>query len=896
MSDQLPALRDENALITPDRWREHVLPRRGGLTPVPEATPQASICDEVRTNLSAARPIIDAVLDDPASNRGLVEAARAYLRGDLDPLGAAVVATVETVARQQSRFGTDADWADFLVAEHGVAFAACAFAELDGIWADCDTEMSKDKPRKVQHDGWWDTGYAHWATGPAGRRMRALLAAAGDDDHAEAVERLAEHRRKWLQRLVVCFLVPSWQDWVDECCAAPPKRGDWCADGAKLLWSSIETVEQIERLGDWARFGDGEHHQYGDGERHPSVIYTVIDGAGVAAAPALARSLNDATEAKDRRLLLEALGVLPSDEAFLLMGERLDQRNVLPAMAEMIERFPVRALRVLAELSVGTSKRARLAAGLLNAHLLARPDLAAEALPGLGDDVKAAIQAVEETRVAEAPASDVPKALLKGGTKGAPDWAAPTAMPQVLLKGRERALPAAATGHLIEALAKASPRREPGVGVKTALDALDPGSLAEFGWALFERWRICGESTRIGWALSQLYWTGDDETARRLGGMARSWPGQDGIKLPLNGLDVLAAIGTDVAVMQLHLVSEKARPKRLKKKALQLLDQVAEERGLTLEQLADRMVPDFGLDADGSMTLDYGPRRFVVGFDEQLKPQVTDDKGKIRKALPKPGAKDDQELAPAAYRAFTGLKKDVRTVAADQIRRMERAMSEQRRWEAREFQSLFVEHPLLWHIVKRLVWVHEEGGKATALRVAEDRTLADVHDEILTLPETGNVRIAHPLHLGETVGAWGEGFADYEILQPFQQLGRPIDAFTEEERGGNRLSRVEDITVSTGKVLGLERQGWVRGTPQDAGVQCWMTRDVPGGRTITLEVSPGFPVMSPGEWAEQTLGTVWITESPDSYWRDSQARFSELDEVTASELLLTLSTLAEPAQ
>jgi hypothetical protein len=28
------------------------------------------------------------------------------------------------------------------------------------------------------------------------------------------------------------------------------------------------------------------------------------------------------------------------------------------------------------------------------------------------------------------------------------------------------------------------------------------------------------------------------------------------------------------------------------------------------------------LDADGGMTLDYGPRRFVVGFDDQLKPYV----------------------------------------------------------------------------------------------------------------------------------------------------------------------------------------------------------------------------------------------------------------------------------
>ena len=56
--------------------------------------------------------------------------------------------------------------------------------------------------------------------------------------------------------------------------------------------------------------------------------------------------------------------------------------------------------------------------------------------------------------------------------------------------------------------------------------------------------------------------------------------------------------------------------------------EVAAGLGLTAEQLADRLVPDFGLDADGSMVLDYGPRRFVVGFDEQLKPYVADEAGK----------------------------------------------------------------------------------------------------------------------------------------------------------------------------------------------------------------------------------------------------------------------------
>ncbi|WP_433465787.1 DUF4132 domain-containing protein [Spirillospora sp. CA-128828] len=885
MVDHAPALRDENVLVIPDPWLEDLIPRRGGLVPVPETEPRAEAHATVRESLEAARTVVRSVLEHRGTVAELAEVGLAYLKGEATPLGAAVVARVETMARLKSRYAQDADWTDFLVAEHGLTFAACTFAEIEGIWVWGDGGMTvlDEEPGYVLR-GTDDLDHAHWVPRGAGLRMRALLAAAEDDARAAAVEALAGLRTDPVKRLITSFLVPDGTEWVDECCEEPPKRQSYTTSaGAKLLWWSLGTAEQVERLGDWAVLGSGEWS--------PDVLYTVIDGLGEAAAPVLARSLDGDAEPKDRRRIVDALARIPGDEAFQIMGGCLDKVNVLPAMEAMIERFPVRALRILPELSTGTSKRSALAAGLLNAHLEAHPGLVETV--ELSARTRAALDAVQAKRVAEAPEDQVPKALRKGGKKGAPGWAPPAAMPQILLRGREHALPAAATGHLVEELGKASPRRAPTQRLSDALDALDSGSLAEFGWSLFERWRVSGEATRIGWALAQLSWTGDDEIARRLGGMARFWPGQDGIQLPLKALDVLSGIGTDVAVMQLHLVAEKARPKRLKKKAGQLLTEVADDRGLTMDQLGDRIVPDFGLDADSGMTLDYGPRSFTVGFDEQLKPVVFDGKGTLRKTLPKPGAKDDPEAAPAAHRTFTGLKKDVRTVATDQILRMERAMAEQRRWTTEDFRRLFVRHPLLWHLVRRMVWLHDGDG-TTAFRIAEDRTFADVNDKALALPESGEVRIAHPVHLGDGVAAWSEVFADYEILQPFPQLGRPVHAFTDEESAGNRLDRVVDVVVGVGKALGLERHGWTRGTPEDAGVQHCLTRYV-AGRTVVLDVSPGFPVMSPAEWPEQTLGLVWIAESEASDFRTSKATFGELDDVDASELLLTLQTLADSA-
>jgi hypothetical protein len=470
-------------------------------------------------------------------------------------------------------------------------------------------------------------------------------------------------------------------------------------------------------------------------------------------------------------------------------------------------------------------------------------------------------------------------------------WADPALLPRPVLRGSGDALPVTATGHLITLLALPNTP-----GLSEVLDACTSESLAEFGWALFAAWRSAREPSRSAWVLLQLGVLGDDETVRRLTPVIRAWPGQSGHSKAVLGLRVLAAIGTDVALIHLNGIARNVRYKGLRGAAEQTIAQIAQRRGLTAEQLADRLVPDFGLDTGGGLVLDYGPRRFVVGFDEQLKPYVSDEDGKRRKDLPKPGAKDDPELAPAAKQRFAALKKDVRTIAADQIRRLESAMVAGRRWTPAEFGDFFAGHPLMWHIARRLVWVSEDTVGATAFRIAEDRTLADAGDDTFTLPEDARVGIAHPVRLGAAVQTWSELFADYEITQPFPQLGRPVHTLTDEERASGRLARFEGVTVSVGALLGLTRHGWDRGQPQDNGIEHWITRPVQGG-CVVIGLDPGVLVGYIDAQPKQRLDQVWIGPGPGYAWerQGGGRRFGELDAVTASEILADLTRLTASA-
>ncbi|MBA1687219.1 DUF4132 domain-containing protein, partial [Escherichia coli] len=83
-----------------------------------------------------------------------------------------------------------------------------------------------------------------------------------------------------------------------------------------------------------------------------------------------------------------------------------------------------------------------------------------------------------------------------------------------------------------------------------------------------------------------------------------------------------------------------------------------------------------------------------------------------------------------------------------QIDRLEQAMCQRRRWTAEQFRLFLVEHPLVRHLTRRLLWgvYTEENTLIACFRVAEDSTYSDAQDELFTLP-AGNIGIPHVLEI-----------------------------------------------------------------------------------------------------------------------------------------------------
>ncbi len=138
--------------------------------------------------------------------------------------------------------------------------------------------------------------------------------------------------------------------------------------------------------------------------------------------------------------------------------------------------------------------------------------------------------------------------------------------------------------------------------------------------------------------------------------------------------------------MQLNGIAQKLKFKALQERAKEKIADIAESRELTVAELEDRLAPDLGLDDNGSLLLDFGPRQFTVSFDETLKPFVRDVSGSRLKDLPKPNKSDDETRANDAVNRYKLLKKDARTIAAQQVARLESAMCLRRRWSLENFQ------------------------------------------------------------------------------------------------------------------------------------------------------------------------------------------------------------------
>jgi hypothetical protein len=389
---------------------------------------------------------------------------------------------------------------------------------------------------------------------------------------------------------------------------------------------------------------------------------------------------------------------------------------------------------------------------------------------------------------------------------------------------------------------------------------VQPRVLETFALDIFEQFRTSREwGVKVRWVWALLVAVGADETALRLGEYARSLLAAKRTPRAKYVVTIIAGLPNDSALVQLDRIRQVAKSPSIKQYITELLTVIAKAQKLTLEQLSDRIVPTLDLDQRGTRTFDFGPRQFRFVLTSDLKAAVIDPAGKVRTELPRANRGDDPDLAAAAHREWKKLKGLLRDSLGLQLQRLESAMIDQRWWLLAEFMRYLVEHPLMTHLTQRLVWslLTANGQLITHFRLTSERTFSDAEDNTITLAAGSRVRLLHPLQLTESQREqWLTLLADYEIVQPFPQLSRPVYRCEPSQARDTTITRFGTFSVAAGSLIALTRSGhWHELSAYTNPAR--IARAYPGqGVLAVLEFTPGYHNYSQGQIdyeAPQTL-------------------------------------------
>jgi hypothetical protein len=188
----------------------------------------------------------------------------------------------------------------------------------------------------------------------------------------------------------------------------------------------------------------------------------------------------------------------------------------------------------------------------------------------------------------------------------------------------------------------------------------------------------------------------------------------------------------------------------------------AEVLGLPAGEYEERVVPDYGLGADGRRERELGEHVAVLDASGELR--FITASGRALRSVPK--AVREQHAGELAELKRTA--KDIRAMACAQTLRLERLLAADRAWPLATWRERYLEHGMVGPLARRLIWTFDG---AALLPEADE------------LPEAGEVRLWHPVAADpDEVGAWRRRLERLEVTQPFKQAHREVYLLTPAER------------------------------------------------------------------------------------------------------------------
>ncbi len=257
----------------------------------------------------------------------------------------------------------------------------------------------------------------------------------------------------------------------------------------------------------------------------------------------------------------------------------------------------------------------------------------------------------------------------------------------------------------------------------------------------------------------------------------------------------------------------KVKHKTVNDQAISSFEKIAELENITLEDLQDKIIPNFSLNIRGEKIYSYGKREFKITLLPNGVFEILNlDSGKVVKSLPKENGSEDVEVVKKIKEEFKILKKQIKETYKLQIERLENTLGKPRYWTGDKFIKTFVNNPIMREFSISQIWArYEEGEVIETFRYSGDGSFINHNGDEIDIKNYIDIGLLHPVEVEEDIlEYWREDLEDYEITQVFEQLNREVS--------------LEKLNVTFEKVkaeklnYGLLKEGWKRGEVLDGGV------------------------------------------------------------------------------
>jgi hypothetical protein len=152
--------------------------------------------------------------------------------------------------------------------------------------------------------------------------------------------------------------------------------------------------------------------------------------------------------------------------------------------------------------------------------------------------------------------------------------------------------------------------------------------------------------------------------------------------------------------------------------------------------------------------------------------------GILKRRPPKAANEAEKQQIAAAKARVKAISNTLKGQAA----RLEELYLADHVWPLDIWRKRYVDHPLLAHFARRLIWSFGRQGESNLGLLQGDR-LAGVDGRMLEVSVDAEVRLWHPFFSRtEVIHAWRRRIDEIEITQPFKQAWREIYVLTDAER------------------------------------------------------------------------------------------------------------------